>query len=166
MQDIWTEQASLIDQGKKIDFRLGEIVYPLGIMAIFFADRGQLTFHQLELGMNDLRLLVPGANVDEEYEYNQAIVIKKDRQPLLALCRGLGDNSQPIAALFNLTRPGSKEVIVAKGPKRQVLENNHLPAGGLGLSRMLRGNSQRELLQLACDEVSFSVKVLSKFQGA
>lgn len=165
MQDIWKQQATLIERGKKTDFPLGEIVYPLGVISIFFADRGQLTFHQLNLGMNDIWFLAPDVQVDDDYEYNQAIVIKKKGKPMATLCTGIDAEGLPIAALFNLTKADSlQKVIVVSGPtgaKRQVLENNHYPAGGLGLSRILRGNPQGEMLHLVSDEAAFSVSVLS-----
>jgi len=159
-----TGQARIIERATEVELRLGEIVFPLGVMAIFFADRGQLTFHQLDLGMNDLWSLVPEVKVDEGYEFFQVMVIKKGGQPLAALATGVDVNTTshlPIAALFNLTQPGSKEVVVAAGAKPRVLENNHQPAGGLDLSRLLRDNPRKEFLRVADDEALFSVSVLS-----
>lgn len=164
MKDILADQATIIERGEKVDFPLGEIVHALGIQMIFFADSRQLTFHYLEFGMDDLWSLVPEVKVVEGYEFFRAMVIKKGEEPLAALATGVDVNSTghlPIAALFTLTRPGSREVVVAEESKHRILENNLLPAGGLDLSRLLRDNPHKEFLRLADDEASFSVSVIS-----
>lgn len=166
MKDVLNRQAEIIDRGKRVEFPLNKIVHPLGIPVVFSAKACSLTFHELDLGANDLWTLAPEVIVSDEYEYHHTLVIKRDGEPMIAFCTGIDSTTPdalPIAAIFNLTEPSQMKVLVGESKRIRTLENYHVPAGGLELSRLLRGNPKSELLQIASNRFSFFINARGYF---
>ncbi len=162
MKDTLNQQAEIIDRGKQVELPLNEIVHPLDIPVIFSAKDCNLTFHELDLGANDLQALAPDVVVSDTYEYHRTIVVKRDGKSMIAFCTGvdsLTPDNLPIAAIFNLTKPSRLKVLVlTRGGKRiHALENYHVPSGGLELSRLLSGNPNVEPVQIFSNRFSFFI---------
>lgn len=158
MKDALNPQTEIIDRGRRVEFPLNEIVNPLGIPVIFSAKDCSLTFHELDLGANDLWALAPEVIVS--YEYHHALVVKRDGEPMIAFCTGIDSTTPdalPIAAIFNLTKPSQMKVLVGESKRIRTLENYHVPAGGLGLSRLLRENPNHEPVQIVSNRFSFFI---------
>lgn len=161
MKDTLNPQAEIIDRARQVGYPLEKIVYPLGIPVIFSDEPHSLTFHELDLDANDLKALVPQVSVSDEYKYQHALVVKRNNEPMVAFCTGIASRTPdalPIAAIFNLTEPSQLKVLLLAGNKSiRSLENSHVPAGGLGLSRLLRGNPDRELVRVVSNRFSFLI---------
>lgn len=157
MKETLDRQAKIIERGRQVGYPLEKIVHPLGIPVIFSAEPHSLTFHELDLGVNDLWNLAQGVTVSDAYEYLHALVVKRDGEPMIAFCTGVDITTidhLPIAAIFNLTEPMKVWVM---GKRIRTLENCHVPAGGLGLSGLLRGDPKGELVQIVSSKLSFLI---------
>lgn len=163
------EQARIIDRAHTIELPLNREISLLSVPTIFSTRPGQLSFHALELEKNDVLWLVPEVIYYESNDYRQAIIVKKDSQSLVALCVGEDKRYtvyQPVATFFNLTEPGSLQVMVTSGGRVREVENNDRPrSGGISVSRLMHGNPKRTVAEITADESALNISIIDHYSA-
>ena len=159
-------RTRVIDRAKKISLPLKEIVRPLGIPMIFSVDRYQLSFHELGMGVNDAMWLTKNS-AKTNYNFTKGLIVKRKRQPMIALLTGTKDSirSIPVAAIFNLTDPELRQVLIPTRGQFHPLENDHTNSGGLGISRLSGSNPRNEVVQISLNKEALLVDVPNQVEG-
>ena len=168
MTEFSQGQKRLIDRGVRVEFTPYRVVKFAGVPLIFSDETAILSLHQFGLGSDELKQLVKDVNVDDLHNYSEAMVVKKKNQPMVALCVGVDNNEakhSPIAAIFNLTDEGSSQVMVTAGIRSHELQNSHGDAEGLDISRLLRGNSEKEVIEIEPNSNGLSVDIICGISG-
>jgi len=164
MGELTRHQAAIVERAVAVPLPLEKVISLLGVPTVFASKQGKLSFHSLSFGKDDVLWLIPEAAYDDRYTYSESIIIKKDDKPMAALCRGVdigeAHNHQPIAALFNLTEPGSLQVMIVGGNKPGELENDYGSKGGLNLSKMLRNNPKKQVVKITADTQGLAIAIV------
>jgi|SRR3989344_1954146 len=158
----------IIDRAKRVPLELKKIVKPLDVPMFFSTQKGELSFHVAELGMNDAMWLTKGTEKAHYYDFHQALIVKKNRQPMIALCTGVVEDDpqhSPVAVIFNLTEPDSRQVLIPTRGNFYPLDNDHADSGGLGISRLLRGNPRREMVKISVNSNALHIEVPAHVNG-